>query len=723
MNGSGWFKRLLVGILFTLFLALPDFAGAWEGHRWDAWLSVSREKKPDIQSPQSGRGDLLPLMQRVDNAAAPIDTIEEWEKKRDSILAVLQKILGEPEDIQSVPPYAEILSEEDRETYWRRHIRIACEADDWIPAFLLIPKPFPIRPNPATIVLHQTVAQGKKEVCGIEGDPEQALAVELVNQGFVCIAPDAIGFGERIPPGASPYHDSLKFFQRYSHWSYMGKMVWDVQRIVDYLETLPFIDPARIGCIGHSHGAYGTIFATIFEPRISAAIASCGFTPLRFDPTPERWSHLTPLIPRLGFYLPQIAGAPFDWHEILACLAPRSFFNWAVLDDDIFPNTHRLRAIYESLKSVYGLYGAEGKLQARLEPGEHSFPASVRQESYHWLNKHLPLRPDLESIRWSPLTTVPAWETSRQEIQALLLRDIGSIDPPQLEPQFEILETHSREGYIEKKIRYLAASDEPVTAYWLTPDLPSVANQFPVVIVFHQTTPEGKEEAAGHAGRASIQFGPELARRGYIVLAPDSIAAGERIGPAGAFDTRDVYRRYPHFSALGKMIQDGRRAIDILQTIPQADPRRIGAMGHSLGAEETLFVAAFDERIQAAVASCGYAPFRVEKDPWRWARDAWFSYLPCLRADLRAGRLPAWDFDDAIRLVAPRGYFNYQTIGDEIFPEGAAAHAMTLSTRPLWNLHGVEDRLQSILEPGPHDISSQAKERIYIWLDRILQNK
>jgi hypothetical protein len=58
---------------------------------------------------------------------------------------------------------------------------------------------------------------------------------------------------------------------------------------------------------------------------------------------------------------------------------------------------------------------------------------------------------------------------------------------------------------------------------------------------------------------------------------------------------------------------------------------------------------------------------------------------------------------------------------DDIFPEGAAAHAMTLSTRPVWNLYGVEDRLQSMLEPGPHDISSQAKEQIYIWLDRILQ--
>jgi hypothetical protein len=100
------------------------------------------------------------------------------------------------------------------------------------------------------IVLHQTVAQGKREVCGIEGDPEQALALELVERGFVCIAPDAIGFGERIPPGASPYHDSLKFFQKHPHWSFMGKMVWDVQKIVDYLETLPSSIPPESDASG-----------------------------------------------------------------------------------------------------------------------------------------------------------------------------------------------------------------------------------------------------------------------------------------------------------------------------------------------------------------------------------------------------------------------------------------------------------------------------------------
>ncbi|MGC9326732.1 MAG: hypothetical protein ACP5I1_03785, partial [Candidatus Hinthialibacter sp.] len=108
--------------------------------------------------------------------------------------------------------------------------------------------------------------------------------------------------------------------------------------------------------------------------------------------------------------------------------------------------------------------------------------------------------------------------------------------------------------------------------------------------------------------------------------------------------------------------------------------------------------------------------------PWRWARDHWFSYMPRLRIDLRAGRPPAWDFDDVIRLIAPRGYFNYQTMDDEIFPEGYASHAMVLSLRPLWRMYKQEDRLQSLLEEGPHDFSPSAKRIVYRWFDSILRN-
>ena len=51
------------------------------------------------------------------------------------------------------------------------------------------------------------------------------------------------------------------------------------------------------------------------------------------------------------------------------------------------------------------------------------------------------------------------------------------------------------------------------------------------------------------------------------------------------------------------------RALDLLQTLPRVDPARIGSIGHSLGGHNTLFLAAFDQRIKAAVSNCGFTSF------------------------------------------------------------------------------------------------------------------
>ena len=79
-------------------------------------------------------------------------------------------------------------------------------------------------------------------------------------------------------------------------------MIADLSRAVDYLATLPFIDRARIGCVGHSHGGITTLFGMALEPRLAAGASNCGFDTFRIDGNAWRWSHATALMPALGFY-------------------------------------------------------------------------------------------------------------------------------------------------------------------------------------------------------------------------------------------------------------------------------------------------------------------------------------------------------------------------------------------------------------------------------------
>jgi dienelactone hydrolase len=371
------------GVLVCVLVCMP--LSAWPGYEYRAWQEVTTWTQPKLASDQAGKRELARLLATSDGKT--IHDLPAWEKKRASTAAILRAILGNPTNL--TPPKLEVIDLETEilEDHVRRHIKIHTEADDWIPAYLLLPRPRPKIPVPALICLHQTVAQGKKEPCGMEGSEGLALARQLVRHGYVCIAPDMIGFGERIPAGTQPYHDSIAFYKKHPNWSFMGKMVWDVSRVVDTLETLPEVDPHRIASIGHSHGAYTTLFATALEPRISLAIASCGFTTFRRDPRPNRWSHLTALIPQLGTYLPKVEDIPFDWQHVCSQIAPRPLFVWYGLHDDIFPNTDNLDALFQDVRTVYRLYGAADNLEWFEFDGAHGFPEEGRTRAYDWLDR------------------------------------------------------------------------------------------------------------------------------------------------------------------------------------------------------------------------------------------------------------------------------------------------------------------------------------------------
>lgn len=382
---SIWHYVCQLGATVFVCLCVSSLASAWPGFDWNQWREISSVGRPEINGPQANHHELLPLLLSDFGDSSPMKSSRAWEKKRAAIAHTLDVFLGEPTPMRPLKPKATESGREDLGLYERIHLRIVSETDDAIPAFLLRPNSVGKSKVPVMIVLHQTQAPGKQESCGMTGDTEMAFAKELAERGIMCIVPDAIGFGERIPQGGQPYDGALDFYRKHPQWSFFGKMNWDISRVIDYLETLPEVDRDRIGIMGHSHGAYGSIMAAVFESRIKLVVASCGFTILRGDPNPNRWSHLTALNPRLGFYVDDIDQAPFDWHEIIACIAPRPYFNWATLDDSIFPNTTNLAEVYDQVRQVYALYGRSDAFVGKLAPGPHRFPSEAREEAYRWI--------------------------------------------------------------------------------------------------------------------------------------------------------------------------------------------------------------------------------------------------------------------------------------------------------------------------------------------------
>ncbi len=87
-----------------------------------------------------------------------------------------------------------------------------------------------------------------------------------------------MGFGNRIEEGT-------RFYNRYPHWSKMGKLVVDVQGALDALTNFDFVDSTKIFVTGYALGATVGLYSAALDERIAGVVSVCGFTPIAFGYT------------------------------------------------------------------------------------------------------------------------------------------------------------------------------------------------------------------------------------------------------------------------------------------------------------------------------------------------------------------------------------------------------------------------------------------------------
>lgn len=332
---------------------------------------------------------------------------------------------------------------------------------------------------------------------------------------------------------------------------------------------------------------------------------------------------------------------------------------------------------------------------------------------------------DLLTSATPPIHNPKEWERRRSHILAVLTSYLGTFPQVRYDLKPRVLREEKLEGYTRKKVRYLTERGEDVSAFLLVPDEATSSSPRPAVLACHQTSEPAKEEVCGvTSSPLNMQYGLDLVRRGYVVLAPDSITAGERVFAGWEpFETAEFDRKNPKWSAIGKMAWDHMRGIDFLQQQDCVDPERIGVVGHSLGAYNAFFLAAFDPRIKVVVESCGYCTIASDPGRERWARTKWFVHIPRLRPFVAPGsKLKApFDFHEVLALVAPRPLFQSVGLQDKIFGTADSAAQVALQLQRVYHLLGADDRLETYLFDGPHDFPPDAKERAYAFLDKWLK--
>lgn len=179
---------------------------------------------------------------------------------------------------------------------------------------------------------------------------------------------------------------------------------------------------------------------------------------------------------------------------------------------------------------------------------------------------------------------------------------------------YRLLDSTKESGYTRHLIEYDSYEDK-VIAFLLLPD---ILDKNPAILINHQHNGErhlGKSEVCGLTENPLQAFGLELARKGFVVLAPDSICFEERRknahGTEPLSDDGDFLQHYNEMCyriikgdcLMKKVINDAINGINLLSGLTYVDNKNIGTLGHSYGGNTVLFLSAVDERIAYSCAS------------------------------------------------------------------------------------------------------------------------
>lgn len=298
------------------------------------------------------------------------------------------------------------------------------------------------------------------------------------------------------------------------------------------------------------------------------------------------------------------------------------------------------------------------------------------------------------------------WTAMKRRLRAGIQRSVGFVRP---RGDLEIVEHGKipRPGYVLKKLSFLSGPDSRVTAHLFIPDGPG---PFPAILNVHGHWLEGK------AAPEVVARCQAMVLAGFVVLSLDAIGGGERGSQRNIFEPHGDQRGAAILTVgetlLGLQIQDNMCGVDLLRSLKFVDKSRIGVTGASGGGNQTLWVAAMDPRIAAAVPVVSAGTF-----------EAYVTNGNCWCETLPDGLLLGEEWG-VLGLIAPRPLLILSATEEDItafLPRYARQTAA--AAREIYRLQKATDRFAFRLVPGPHGYFPEMRRHMLGWFKKWLQSK
>ena len=245
----------------------------------------------------------------------------------------------------------------------------SADAQDHVPGYLIKAAGSQGR-RPVVIALHGT--GGSKSAL-------TALCRKFAERGFIAVAIDGRYHGERKSgKGQRDYDDAIvRAWRGSGEHPFFYDTVWDVMRLVDYLQTRDDVDAQRIGLIGISKGGVETYLAAAADPRIAVAVPCLGVQSFHWALAHDDWQGRIGTIQNAFDVIARDAGvsktdsafvkqfydrvvpgidAEFDGPQMLPMIAPRPLL---VINSDADDHTP-LPGVDECVAAAKKAYAAAG---------------------------------------------------------------------------------------------------------------------------------------------------------------------------------------------------------------------------------------------------------------------------------------------------------------------------------------------------------------------------
>ena len=476
------------------------------------------------------------------------------------------------------------------------------------------------KPAPAVVFAHGHADSGKSYPV------YQSVCIDLAGAGFVVMAIDPLGQGERFQymdaetgkrliAGCTTDHTHAGMQFTVAGASIARHFIWDLMRGIDYLETRAEVNADKIGITGNSGGGTQSSLLMMCEPRLAAAVPCTFIMTLESYMRTGQGQDSEQIVPGCFAHGP-------DHDDYIAAMAPKPVLVGSVAYD-YFPIEGAMEAVKRA-KRMYALYGASENVDIVVSNARHEYTPKLRQACVNWFKQHLKGEaPDFKTGTPETLPDQELWATSKgqvlleypdsltahhlnkrrvqkalrsrkplsaEEARAAVVQRLG-IDGDRSRPIYpRIIYEGSADGFGVEKIFFFSEPRIAATGVFMRPP----AETAPVrtdIVLFDGGTSEGPERADWI--RERLNAGVQL----FLFDVRGTGAVAQRAFKPDREPYTAAYKMACDammlgVSTTGMRVFDALRAYDYLKT--RADVDEIGMVGFERGAVYAYFAAALE---------------------------------------------------------------------------------------------------------------------------------